>query len=276
MNDASSPDKVLRKKVTMKQTGHITSNSEQKSLTTRGSSLQLTIIPFLKPKEKDNSPFVPIDVQREPKKAEKKKRGRPPKVNPVVKKFKANIKDLCKECFGNGCLSCGDRKVEVMEIESSEEADKDDEDESTKYYSKPTNKAKLDVLSRYDAYKVNPPKDINGKDWSVNDLCRDIASKTNNVVTFATAKSLIRKYNKNKNFRTALQNECLTQRGALSTKQLEKRAVRLTYPTEIDEEIIDWYYWALDIGFLVDRQVLKDTALDLVLPYNTAFKASDQ
>lgn len=266
MNNSASPNTSVRKKViqtTSKNANPSVLNFSSESPIVASKPLQSTLTSFFERKEKEDLPSVPIDVQREPTKVAKRGRGRPRKVPLPQKKMKTS----------------SEQQIEVMEIEADNDAEEEKNQESEgkmgTYYSKPTLKAKLDVLNQYDSYLENPPLDENGKPLTLNDLYRRIASQTRNVITFSTAKSLVNKYKKNKNFKLQLENECSTTRGALSTKQLVKRPTRLTYPQHIDEELFDWYSWTQEIGILADRALIKEQALEVISDYNPNFRASD-
>lgn len=235
------------------------------SQTPKKKMIQLSIGNFTTEKIQDEKPFVPIDRVSSPKMISKRGRGRPRKYEVTPAKI---LKSEEKASL----------KVEVLPEKDSEqifnEEQKEQEDVAEKRppYQRIPHSVKLKILENFVTFEKNPPvKD--GKRQSFDDFCHEQGDKLN--VNWSTVKSLCRSYKKNPQILTQLQILCSTVRGAAEIGQINSRKPLLTYSQEIDLELADWIYGSFELGYILDREEIKDKAKELILDQNKEFKASD-
>ena len=211
--------------------------------------LQLSISAFATPKPKDDSPFVAVDIVRNPMPKLTKKRGRPPKKAPI---------------------SQPRMDIEEYKFDESEDEKKAQIRGS---YKMTTFLKKLRLLEDYVKFKKDGCKDVNGETISFNEFYRRKSAELANSPE--TVKRWCLDYEKDNSLLVKLQTHCTGTKRAQETGHVNRRDHRLTYSKDIDMDLFDWYSCLTDMGVGLSRDDIKIKARSMIQDENPNFKGTD-
>ena len=130
---------------------------------------------------------------------------------------------------------------------------------------------RLNILEEFIKYQKDPHLYVGVT--SLNQLCLQIAENVGSKQS--TVKRLIIDYKKSPAIYVQLQVLCASEKKARRHGILFQRESRITYDKALDEELVNWVFCSMDLGFLLTRNVIKQKAIEIIQPSKSDFKGSD-
>ena len=134
-------------------------------------------------------------------------------------------------------------------------------------------KDKRKCLTKFQEF-LNEKADNHQKNTtSFNQFCETYSTEMN--LKLGTVRSWCFDYQKDPSILTHLEMHCSNDKKGNSSGILKKRKENLTYSNELDQEVADWTFCAIDRGMLISRDLLKMKAKEMIRSEKGDFQASN-
>jgi transposase-like protein len=168
--------------------------------------------------------------------------------------------------------------VEEADSEDSEDPDFDEDawdneeekDSIARHHRRYTFELRLKYLEAYIEIDTNNNQPYR----SDTQIAVELAKKYD--VKAETGRHWIKTYKKNNKYLDELRSKCLSSKTRNGTGILSRQCLKLSYPQELDFEILDYVYIKLQNFLPLSRADVKAFALELITPVQPKFKASDR